>query len=237
VGARHLAHDGGVPPSRVTVGTHSVALALLATLLAAAACGASKGDSSHAAGPGLSCPGAVPTDGTPCDRPITCAFAGADPQGVCGPQAICALVPGAVYKWRVTPASSTCGTNPRPCPAAFADVTVGSACEGIPDGGAVDFLCDYAEGRCGCVPCFAANGGLGAKWSCRAWDAGATDPSCPAKAPLAGTACDASDASHAICFYAGCGQVPIGDNLQCVGGIWQLRGIGGTCAFPNCSMM
>jgi hypothetical protein len=179
--------------------------------------------------PGSSpCPAALPTDGTRCTVPgLICDYPGTDSAGVCRAQATCELKTPAI-NWAVTQPASTCGTHPPPCPASFGSIPLGGACPA----GASPFqtTCDYAEGRCGCVSCFGDGGASATMWSCRAWDAGAGS-SCPARAPLAGSACSTPDA---FCFYGGCGQISIGDDLECEGGYWQERGISGSCALPSC---
>jgi hypothetical protein len=181
--------------------------------------------------PGSSpCPAALPADGTPCPVPsLICDYPGVDPAGICRPRATCELKTPAPITWTVTQPASTCGTHPSPCPVSFASIPLGGACPM----GASPFqtTCDYPEGRCGCVSCFDDAGANGTMWSCRTWDAGAGS-GCPARAPLAGSACGTPDA---FCFYGGCGQISIGDDLQCEGGYWQERGIAGTCALPSCT--
>ena len=175
------------------------------------------------------CPATLPADGTRCTVPsLICDYPGVDPAGVCRPRATCEVKTPAI-NWSVTQPAATCGTHPSPCPTSFASIPVGGACPV----GASPFqtTCDYVEGRCGCVSCFDDGGASGTMWSCRAWDAGAGS-SCPARAPLAGTACGTPDA---FCFYGGCGQISIGSDLQCEGGYWQERGISGTCALPSCA--
>ena len=177
--------------------------------------------------PGSSpCPATLPADGTRCSTPdLICDYPGVGPAGVCRPRATCELKTPAPLNWVVTQPASTCGTHPAPCPASYASIPLGGAC---PAGATT---CDYVEGRCGCVSCFDDAGAGGTMWSCRAWDAGAGS-SCPARAPLAGSACSTPDA---FCFYGGCGQISIGSDLQCEGGYWQERGISGSCALPSCS--
>ncbi len=180
--------------------------------------------------PGASpCPATLPADGSRCSVPnLTCDYPGVDPGGACRPRATCELKTPAM-SWSVTQPAGACGTHPSPCPPAFASIPSGGACPA----GASPFqtTCDYAEGRCGCVSCFGDAGAGGTMWSCRAWDAGA-GASCPARAPLAGSACGTPDA---FCFYGGCGQISIGSDLQCEGGYWQERGISGTCALLSCT--
>ena len=180
--------------------------------------------------PGSSpCPAALPADGARCSTPnLICDYPGVDPAGACRPRATCELKTPAI-NWSVTQPASTCGTHPPPCPSSFASIPLGGACPS----GASPFqtTCDYAEGRCGCVSCFGDGGASGTMWSCRAWDAGAGS-SCPARAPLAGSACSVPDA---FCFYGGCGQISVGSDLQCEAGYWQERGIAGTCALPSCA--
>jgi hypothetical protein len=180
--------------------------------------------------PGSSpCPATLPADGTGCSTPgLICDYPGVDPAGACRPRATCEAKTPAIT-WSVTQPSSTCGTHPSPCPAAFAAIPSGGACPA----GASPFqtTCDYAEGRCGCVGCFGDAGTSGTMWSCRAWDAGA-GPSCPARAPLAGSACSTPDA---FCFYGSGCDISIGSNLQCQGGYWQEGNVAGVCALPSCT--
>lgn len=180
--------------------------------------------------PGSSpCPPTLPADRSGCSVPgLICDYRGLDPAGACRPRATCEVKTPAIT-WSVTQPPSTCGTHPSPCPATFASIASGGACPA----GASPFqtTCDYAEGRCGCVSCAGDAGAGGTMWSCRAWDAGA-DASCPARAPLVGSACSTPDA---FCFYGGCAQISIGGNLQCEGGYWQERGIAGSCALPSCA--
>jgi hypothetical protein len=178
------------------------------------------------------CPATLPADGTHCSTPgLVCEYPGADPAGVCRPRATCEAKTPAI-NWSVTQPASTCGTHPSPCPASFTSIPAGGAC---PAGAsAYQTTCDYAEGRCGCVSCFGDAGASGTMWACRAWDAGAgAGASCPARAPLAGTACSAPP--DAFCFYSACASISIGSNLQCEGGYWQERSITGSCVALSCT--
>jgi hypothetical protein len=176
------------------------------------------------------CPAGLPTEGAPCPRSYTCRYPGTDPAGVCGPTADCAPDPcGAALHWHISQVSGLCGTHPQPCPNSFAAVSPGTTCPSAQLGSA---FCDYPEGRCGCVMCVDPNiAGTLTTWSCRAWNAGTSEAACPGSAPLAGSPCNAPDT---ICLYSPCGQIPIGDDLQCTDGFWQERSIDGTCVEQLC---
>jgi hypothetical protein len=113
--------------------------------------------------------------------------------------------------------------NPTNCPATFSTVAVGATCD-------IDTShCDYMEGRCHCEPC-AGDGGEGTRWDCRMWDTGGEG--CPPRSPPIDSAC--STPSLYCPFDSFCG-VSVGDNVQCMGGLWQnIPSPLGTCIFPSC---
>jgi len=114
------------------------------------------------------------------------------------------------------------------CPASFTTLAEGAACP-VPDG----VTCDYAEGRCGCLPCSSGttvatpNG----YWSCRKWDSGGQG--CPATSPPVGSSCATPDL---FCTYGGLCSISVGDNVQCKSGTWQLMpSAAGSCILRMCA--
>jgi hypothetical protein len=113
------------------------------------------------------------------------------------------------------------------CPATYSTLAEGAPCP-VPSGTS----CDYAQGRCGCLPCSSASGSsLQSSWSCRAWDTGGT--ACPARSPAPGTACPTPEQ---FCTYGGFCGISVGDNLECLNGSWQrMISAQGSCAIRTCS--
>jgi hypothetical protein len=177
------------------------------------------------------CPATVPTAGAACSASaqfVSCQYPGEGPNHICGPRAECGPDQSShKFQWKITPPASDCGTAPRPCPSSMGELAEGAPCPA----GLGTNQCDYDTGRCACLSCLPADGGagFGLMWSCRAWVD--PDPGCPDIAPLVGTACDMPEQ---ICFYAGCGKVPVGDNLACHEGSWRGSGIAGSCIIPQC---
>jgi hypothetical protein len=109
-------------------------------------------------------------------------------------------------------------TNEAGCPLAYGEGRA-SACP-------MNGTCDYAAGRCGCVPCVAGSAPSG-YWDCRAWDSG-IGANCPSPPPLAGTACTEPDAT--ACYYgACCGDISLGTSVECANGAWVQPGPCGSC--------
>jgi hypothetical protein len=178
------------------------------------------------------CPAAVPKNGDPCtpgNGIDLCEYPGTDALHVCTTRASCGStsLTGA-FMWFVTPPDPGCGTHPSPCPTSFDALAPGSACPGSLGSQS----CDYPEGRCGCVSCSEPNStAQGMMWACRKWDSGG--PGCPAVAPLVNQPCSTPEL---FCYYSGCDGISAGDDLECFDGVWQPRGIGGSCIIRVCAV-
>jgi hypothetical protein len=113
------------------------------------------------------------------------------------------------------------------CPASFTALADGAQCPV-----AAGTSCDYVEGRCGCLPCSNGTGTTTQNsWACRAWDTGGTG--CPARSPAPGSACTTP---QQFCTYGGFCGISVGDDLECVGGVWQrMVSVTGSCALRMCA--
>jgi hypothetical protein len=168
------------------------------------------------------CPLKVPLTGDVCAGSMFCEYS-SDATHACTTHADCeATATSAKFHWTVTPPPTTCGTHAAPCPDTFASLADGSACPG-----SSSLTCDYALGRCGCLPCVKGTT-TGSEWACRLWDSGGTG--CPVVSPLVGDACATPNLT---CIYGGCG-ISVGDNVECVGGTWQTAAIAIDCAVRIC---
>ena len=192
---------------------------------AGAAGGSTNVDASLDREPG--CPGtAVVPIGT-CTPSQVCEYRASDADPTCVTRLDCyASGTNAEPSWHLTQADPTCGTRPASCPSTYAAVVEGTACS-VQDTAA----CDYADGRCSCLPCSPSTGtSARGVWSCRAWNSGGTG--CPAISPLAGTACATP---NQFCTYGGFCSISVGDDLECKDGFWQqMISPQGTCALRAC---
>ena len=156
---------------------------------------------------GVACPDATPSAGSRCvpqTNAMLCEYRASD---ACIMQASCDT---SFFTWSVT-ALPGCLPNPSVCPAAFADVPVGTSCSL-----ASNYVCAYAEGDCACEPC-TSDAGAAQFWRCNAF----ASAQCGSPRPLAGAAC-ADDA--ATCDYSDCCTPPaLGPFIQCVNGAWTAR--------------
>jgi hypothetical protein len=133
-------------------------------------------------------------------------------------------------------ASDAPHVNDPACPAAFDARPLGTACP-VASG---SLTCDYAEGRCACVPC---NGDAGPsfEWGCRPWDGvvsvGPFSPDasgfCPAPVPNVGDPCGPYP-DDTVCPYDVCPGVVLGPSLVCTNRTWQLLGAPPTCTAHAC---
>ena len=163
---------------------------------------------------GTACGASVPGEGTPCTPSAYCEY-GANAEGACSTFATCAADTGTgPFTWHVTPPPAGCGTHGPQCSASFSGVAVGTACT------VTDSVCDYAEGRCSCIPCsaigsFATGGGV---WRCEAWSTGGAG--CPSPRPLLGSPCTQEGVSCNYSFT--CSEVPdMGPRMACQSGEWS----------------
>ncbi len=155
------------------------------------------------------CPVMVPEERSPCTSIVTCEYGG-DAHHDCTTSATCASDGSEAPVWHTYSPAAGCGVNSGGCPATFGALKEGSACPGD------QVLCDYDEGRCGCIGCGAsATGPTGSVWSCRKWDSGGDG--CPPISPLLGDACQTPDK---FCTYNGCG-ISVGVSMQCSTGYWR----------------
>jgi hypothetical protein len=160
------------------------------------------------------CPATLPTAGAPCTLPdgasVTCEYGG-DANGLCTTTVYCGRT-----AWVVTPPAAGCGQNNAACPSSYG-TGEGLACP-------VNSTCEYAAGRCGCLPCV-KDGAPGMYWHCRMWtDVGS---GCPVPRQPLGSACGVEGT---MCDYNQCcGGPSLGASEACNEGIWQ-SAFGGGCA-------
>lgn len=163
------------------------------------------GDGGAGADGGSACPATFPADRTACSpNGLECEYAGS--------AQFCSRVTSCYGTF--THIDGVCGIPPGgACPATKAQVSVGQACTTM-------VTCDYADGRCGCVPPagpVAADGG-GLTWQCTVAPA-----NCPTERPLLGTACTTEGR---VCDYGACALGANGGTYntplarRCTGGVW-----------------
>lgn len=164
------------------------------------------------------CPVAIPSVNQPCNEPgLWCEYADGGPHSLCTTKTHCDVLAksGNVLGWHVTLPEPGCGVQPIDCPAAYGE-PVDAAC--LSQG-----MCDYPEGRCGCITCDNYDGSPEQdQWMCRAWssipaafvDGGAitTSPTCTAERARLGTPC--SDHT-VVCGYDSCNGIPLGPYMTC----------------------
>ena len=202
---------------------------LLVVLLGAAACGsvtplssdggAGNGGSSGSAGThgGAGTQGAAGTQGSAGTQGTAGTQGAAGTQGTSGTQGSAGS----------NADGGAAGTNAPSCPATFTSLGDGAPCP-VASGTS----CDYAQGRCGCLPCSSGSGGsVSQGWFCRAWDTGGQG--CPPRSPPVGSACSTP---NLFCTYGGQCSISVGDNVECTGGTWQ-RFVSpvGSCALRMCT--
>ncbi len=194
---------------------------LAGAVIAVAACG----------GPAV-CPLVAPTNDSDCgDRGLVCE-SGGTPHRRCSTAAACqdALDPSNPTRtaWSVNAPAGCTAENDAACPASYGSVPVAKAC---PTQG---LSCDYAEGRCACVPCNPSDPTASAiAWRCRAWSSGLA-AGCPSERPLLGSRCDVDRFG---CAYDDACRVSFGPDLVCFNQVWTPRiGAPRTCAAPVCGV-
>lgn len=176
------------------------------------------------------CPVAVPADGSACgDRGLACESGGGAHQR-CSTIFTCddALDPNnpTHTTWTVTPPAASCTPqNDSSCAVTYASTMTATAC---PTPG---LACDYAEGRCECVPC----NPTGIQWRCRPWNDLKLGTGCPSERPALGTKCETNGTN---CRYDDNCRVSFGPDFVCFDGIWTPRlGAPRTCGAPVCGFI
>jgi hypothetical protein len=110
------------------------------------------------------------------------------------------------------------------CPSSFTARAEGDSCFRVVT------ACDYPEGRCGCLVCEVDAQSFGYVWSCRRWDTGG--PSCPARSPQPGSACD--DPGR-VCRYSAYCSISVGDDVECQpDGRWGAAEAKPACGYRMC---
>jgi hypothetical protein len=199
---------------------------------AGAAGGSTNVDASVDRAPGCPPTPVVPAGG--CTPSQVCEYRASDAHPTCVARLECyASGPNAQPSWHLTQPDPTCGTRPASCPSSYA-AGIQTGLAGLACSVQESAACDYAEGRCSCLPCASTDGtsphGI---WSCRAWDSGGAG--CPAISPLAGTACPTA---NQFCTYGGLCSVAVGDDLECKAGFWQqMISAAGSCVLGMCPTM
>jgi hypothetical protein len=196
---------------------------------AGAAGGSTNVDASVDRAPG--CPASPIAPAGACTPSQVCEYRASDAHPTCVTRLECyASGANAQPTWHLTQPDPTCGTLAASCPSTYA-AAVHTGLEALPCSVQVP-ACEYAEGRCSCLPC-TSTGTPHGTWSCRAWDSGGAG--CPAISPLAGTACSTA---NQFCTYGNLCSVSVGDNLECKDGFWQqMISAAGSCIVSMCAEM
>lgn len=183
-------------------------------------------DDAGTGGRNPACPGQAPADQAACTPveplPLGCEYGG-DALGRCSTLADCASSGGSDFHWYVSKEPGC--HNASECPAKFAAVTVRAACPST-----LQTPCDYPEGRCGCLPCGQADGGMGSTWSCVA---AAESSGCPpGPVPRIGDRCNTPDQ---VCTHGSFCGIMLRPAMACRSGFWVISPQNVDCALRQCS--
>ena len=188
------------------------------------------------------CPVAIPPPGVVCDQPgLWCEYGDGGTHSLCTTKVHCDVLPksGNVIAWQIITPAAGCGVEPADCPTTFGEQP-DAAC---PSQG----VCDYAEGRCGCITCNDYDGSPEQdQWMCRAWSSIpaelpdgtiTTSSACATERPRLGTPCT----DHTVvCGYDACEGISLGPYLACADfpgptqGTWVIGAQTDSCNKPGC---